>query len=139
MVESRARAAIARDKNEKPENFSALETALRHLCKPGDLDHVEWAYDGQSYLVDGIECGHHGFRGANGAKGTVNGYAKLGRKMSIGDKHSPSIVDGVYGAGAMTLEHGYNKGPSGWAVAHVIQYQNGKRTLVTMQRGKWRA
>jgi hypothetical protein len=89
-------------------------------------------------MIDGIECGHHGFRGANGARGTVAGYAQMGRRMTIADKHSPEILDGVYVAGCMNLKHGYNKGPSSWAVAHVIQYANGHRTIVTLQNGKWR-
>ena len=103
------------------------------------LDHVRWAYDGYSFTVDGIECGHHGFRGANGAQGTLTGFVRMGRKMSIGDKHSPAISDGVYIAGAMNLHHGYNNGPSGWAVTQIVQYRNGKRSLVTFQKGKFRA
>jgi hypothetical protein len=67
------------------------------------------------------------------------GYAKMGRKMSVGDKHSPSINDGVYGAGGMNLHHGYNLGPSSWATADIIHYPNDKRSLVTFQKGKWRA
>ena len=62
----------------------------------------------------------------------------MGRKMTIGDKHSPEINEGVYVSGAMNLRHGYNKGPSGWAVSHVIQYADGKRALITLQKGKWR-
>jgi hypothetical protein len=35
--------------------------------------------------------------------------------MSIGDKHIPEIVDGVYCAGCLKLSHGYNKSPSSCA------------------------
>jgi hypothetical protein len=59
--------------------------------------------------------------------------------MSIGDKHTPEIMDGVYCAGCMKLSHGYNKGPSSWAIAHIVQYANGKRSIITLQSGKWRA
>ena len=138
MVEYREKVADALENYEEPGNFSLLEFAMRHLYGKA-LDHVVWAYDGESFLIDGIECGHHGFRGANGSKATVMGYARMGRKMSIGDKHSPSINDGVYGAGAMALRQGYNRGPSGWATTHIIHYKNGKRSLVTLQKGKWRA
>ena len=89
-------------------------------------------------IVKGVHVGDS-FRGANGAKGTISGFARIGRKMSIGDKHSPEIMDGVYCAGAMNLRHGYNKGPSSWTVSHIVQYPNGKRTLITLQNGKWRA
>lgn len=130
--------ARALDAYTAPPKFSLLEHTLRTI-RPKGLEHVGWIYDGQSHLVDGIECGHHGFRGANGSKGTVSGFARMGRKMSIADKHSPEIMDGVYVAGTCELQHGYNKGPSGWAVSHIVQYADGKRTLVTLQNGKWRA
>jgi hypothetical protein len=68
----------------------------------------------------------------------VQGFAKTGRKMTIGDKHSPEINEGVYVTGAMTLQQGYNKGPSTWAVSHVIQYKDGNRTIITLQDGRWR-
>jgi hypothetical protein len=71
--------------------FSLLEHAIR-MKYPELGDKVEWCHDGYSHLIDGIEVGNHGFRGANGAKGTVAGFARAGRKMSIGDKHSPEIT-----------------------------------------------
>lgn len=123
---------------EKRTSFSLLEHALRQVVGP-DIKDVSWVHDGKSFPVDEIECGHHGFRGANGSRGTITGFAAMGRKMSIGDKHSPEIMDGVYCAGTMQLHMGYNKGPSGWAVSCIVQYASGKRTLVTLQNGKWRA
>ena len=134
----RGRVGEALDAKSALPKFSVLEYAIRDM-QPKGLEHVSWVYDGTSYLVDGIEVGHHGFRGCNGAKGTVPGFANIGRRISIGDKHSPEILDGVYTAGVMELQHGYNKGPSGWGVAHIVQYPNGKRTLITLQNGKWRA
>jgi hypothetical protein len=140
-LEYRERAADAIDAGRPSESFSLLEYAVNMVAdKDGiNVSDVEWVHDGYSYVVNGVECGNHGFRGANGARGTVAGFAQLGRKMNIGDKHSPEICDGVYVSGVMNLRQGYNKGPSGWAVTHTIQYNNGKRTLVTMQNGKWRA
>jgi hypothetical protein len=117
--------------------FSLLEHAVKEMTP--ELSDVQWAYDGYSFLINGIEVGHHGFRGVNGAKGTVAGFARVGRKMSIADKHSPEINEGVYVAGCMNLRHGYNKGPSSWAVSHIVQYDDGSRALITLQNGKWRA
>lgn len=136
----RHREAVARalDAHESPPTFSLFEHAARAV-RGGDLADVEWVHDGQSRLVDGVECGHHGFRGANGSKGSVEGFSRIGRKISIGDKHSPEINEGVYCAGAMNLRQGYNRGPSSWAVAHIVQYPNGKRAIITLQSGKWRA
>lgn len=137
----RERVADAIDAGMPTQSFSLLEHAINMVAEKEDLDleNVEWVHDGYSYQVDGIEIGNHGFRGANGARGTVAGFAQLGVKMTIGDKHTPEIMDGVYVAGVMNLHQGYNKGPSGWAVAHVLHYKNGKRVLVTFQNGKWRA
>ncbi len=129
--------ANCRDTFTKTPNWSLLETVGRRM-KGKALDGIKWAYDGKSYKIDGIEHGHHGFRGSNGAKGSVIGFARLGVKMTIGDKHSPQIEDGVYVAGVLELNHGYNKGPSGWAVALVVQQPDGKRQIVTLQKGKWR-
>lgn len=134
----REQVAAALDKNVTPPTFSLFEHAARGL-RGTEMDGIAWVHDGQSFLVDGVECGHHGFRGANGSKGTISGFARIGRKMSIGDKHTPEIMDGVYCAGSLKLNHGYNKGPSSWAVSHVIQYASGKRAVITLQNGKWRA
>jgi hypothetical protein len=128
--------SIAIDQGQKVPRFSLFEHAIRLKYDLGNK--VVWCHDGYSHLIDGIEVGNHGFRGANGAKGSVAGFARAGRKMSIGDKHSPEIDEGVYVSGAMQLRHGYNKGLSGWAVTQTIQYQDGKRALVTLQKGKWR-
>jgi hypothetical protein len=132
------RRSAALDAQKPVPSFSLFEYAAR-LAVGNSLDDVRWVHDGKPFPIDGIECGNHGFRGANGAKGTIAGFARMGRKMSIGDKHAPTILDGVYCAGCMNLQHGYNKGPSSWAVADIVHYPNSKRALITLQKGKWRA
>lgn len=88
----------------------------------------------------GIECGMHGHRGPNGARGGALGFAKMGRKCNIGHSHSAKILDGVYYAGVMaSLDLGYNIGPSSWSQSIVITYPNGKRTIVTIWNGEYRA
>lgn len=136
-LQHRERVASALDAGKKPPSFSMLEHAVRRINP--ELEHVEWIHDGKSKLIDEIEVGHHGFRGVNGSKGTVVGFARAGRKLTVADKHSPEINEGVYVAGCMNLQHGYNKGPSSWAVSHVVQYNDGKRAIITLQSGKWRA
>ena len=133
----RAKVAEALDADKTPPNFSMVEFAVRHVIK-SKLSNTSWVYDGGSCLINDVQIGNHGFRGANGAKGTVTGFARLGQKITIGDKHTPAILDGVYVAGVMQLQHGYNKGLSGWAVSHVVQYENGARAIITMQQGRWR-
>jgi hypothetical protein len=88
----------------------------------------------------GIEFAMHGHQGANGARGTPTGLAKMGRKANIGDKHSAGIYDGLYVAGIMgALDQGYNSGPGSWSQTNILTYQNGKRALTTIFDGKWRA
>ncbi len=137
----REEVALDLEAGRTPRSFSLLEYAVNLIAeKEGvDLSGVNWVHDGQSYVVNGVECGHHGFRGANGARGSVAGYAALGRPMNIGDKHASEILDEVFVSGVKNLQQGYNKGPSGWTVTDTVQYRNGKRTLVTYQNGAWRA
>lgn len=132
----REEAGKAKDAGLKVEPFSILEHAVRHVAG-SKLPYVTWIHDNGSKVVDDIECGHHGFRGSNGAQGSVTTFARMGRKMTIGHMHSPEILDGIYVAGAMALDHGYNKGPSSWCISHVVQYPNGKRALVTFQNGRY--
>jgi hypothetical protein len=136
MLTHRSALARALDSQRKPPRFSLLQSAMHHYGV--DLSGVTWAYAGYSRLIDGIEVGHHGHLGVNGAKGGIAGFAKTGRKMSVAHVHSPEINEGVYAAGAMNLQHGYNRGPSSWAVSHIVQYADGNRTLITLQQGRWR-
>lgn len=97
-----------------------------------------------SYLVcqaqGGIEIGMHGDEGPNGARGSALALTRVATRMNIGHAHSPSILDGVYTAGLSGLmDQSYNSGPSSWAHTHIVTYPNGKRTLVTLWDGKWRA
>lgn len=93
----------------------------------------------ESFMIDEVECGYHGDKGINGARGSKVAYAKLGIKTSTGHSHSPSIRDGNHTAGVCSgLHHGYNQGPSSWMVANDVIYANGKRTLLfIMPSGNW--
>lgn len=136
-LEYRERVAHALDSGQRPPTFDLFEHAAR-LALGKSLDPVRWVHDGQSFFLDDVQVGHHGFRGSNGSLGSITGFARLGVRMSIADKHAPAKLDGLCVAGAMELHHGYNKGPSSWAVSHILQYQDGHRTIVTMQNGKYR-
>lgn len=96
-----------------------------------------------SYRICGgkIECAIHGHKGANGAKGHINSFAKMGPKANVGHTHSAAIYEGIYQAGTSSLlDLGYNNGGlSSWNHSHIVTYPSGKRTIVTMQNGKWRA
>jgi hypothetical protein len=89
---------------------------------------------------NGIECGAHGHLGNNGSKGSILSYKQLGTRYNIGHSHAAGIKDGVYQAGvSATLDMGYNQGGSSWSHSHIVTYPNGKRTIITIKNGKWRA
>lgn len=100
---------------------------------------VEVVDEDQSLIIAGIENGMHGHLGPNGARGNPKNLRTAG-KANTGHTHSAGIVDGVYTAGVFgDLDMGYNKGLSGWSHSFIITYENGKRTIVTINEGKaWR-
>lgn len=124
--------------------YNLIEDAIREFA-PIPLDKMEFLKEDQSdvilrHLDGGIECGLHGDRGANGARGTPMGIAKAARKINMADKHTAEIVDHVYVAGVSgKLDMRYNKGLSSWTHAHIVTYNNGCRAIVSVYDGRWRA
>lgn len=123
-------------------NPRLFEHAMRKTGAPAK---VLFLQEDESFIIckdanGGIECGMHGDLGVNGGRGSVLGFARMGRKSIVGHSHSAGIVDGVYIAGtSSSLDLGYNVGPSSWSHSHVIVYPNGKRAIVTMYSGGWKA
>ena len=92
------------------------------------------------FIVQGIYLGYHGDRGANGARGSLTSFAKLGVKTVTGHSHSPGIEKGAYAVGTSSkLKLNYTSGPSSWLNTHCLVLPNGKRQLVNVIDGKWRA
>lgn len=93
-----------------------------------------------SFNVAGIECGQHGDRGPNGSRGTLKNNSRLGAKMMTGHTHTPGIEEGHYQLGTSSvLRLEYAHGPSSWRNAHGVVYANGKRSLLFVNDGRWRA
>lgn len=126
------------------EGFNLLRHALK-AADPRQLDGIEFVPMGGSFQIcqdtGGIECGMHGHQGPNGSRGSAIGLTRMATRITIGDKHSPEIQDGVYVAGMTgALDQGYNTSPSSWRRAHVVAYPNGKRAMITQaENGAWRA
>lgn len=125
------------------DRFNIFQEALS-WADERDLAGITFVDDDQSFLTcqasGGIENAMHGHRGINGARGSAKGYLKTSVKTNRGHDHSPSIHGGVYTAGLSgTMDQGYNRGLSGWMHTHIVTYPSGKRTLVTMIDGRWRA
>lgn len=114
--------------------------ALELYCELEKHMRTRFIRRNEDFRIKDIVCGLHGDKGINGARGTVAAYAKLGVKTVVGHHHTPYILDGCYAVGVTgSLDHGYNFLPSSWAHSHVIIYSNGKRTLVHVIDGTWRA
>jgi hypothetical protein len=93
----------------------------------------------ESLTFAGIECGFHGDRGPNGARGSIRNMRRIGSKTVIGHSHSPGINEGCYQVGTSSkLRLEYNTGPSGWLNCHALIHRDGKRQLVTIIEGRYR-
>lgn len=94
----------------------------------------------ESFMLASVELAMHGDRGPNGARGSIRNLRRIGTKSIIGHSHSPGISEGCYQVGTSTrLRLEYNGGPSSWLNAHCILHADGKRQLITIVNGKWRA
>ena len=94
----------------------------------------------ESFEYVGVEFGQHGHNGVGGARGSTLQFRRQGIKFNIGHQHSAGIKDGVYVAGICSkLDQDYNVGGSSWSHSLIVTYKNGKRTIITLKNGKWRA
>ena len=116
--------------------FNILEWAMVNAGLSTDVTFLK---TDESCIQNGIENGLHGDLGPNGSRGSTRGLTKLGRKLNKGHDHSAAIRDQVYGAGVCSRNFSYQKGPHSHSVSHILNYINGKRAIVTMWNGKWRA
>lgn len=118
------------------EDFNTLEWAVKWL---NPVKGIKWLRQGESSIVLGIECGMHFDQGPNGARGSANNLAKMGRKANGGHSHTARAVQGIRQAGTSgNLSPDYIKGsPSSWSAMHIITHHTGKRQFVHMRNGRW--
>jgi hypothetical protein len=95
---------------------------------------------GESYNVLGIELSMHGDKGANGSRGSIKGFARIGVKSITGHGHAPGICEGHFRLGTNSLiPLDYQVGsPSSHLHADAVVYANGKRSLLIIIGDKWR-
>lgn len=122
--------ALAKIKSIKEgKDFNALETAINTFFSTPS--NVRFNGTDESLMFYGAECGNHGDKGANGAKGSIQGFRKLGQSMVVGHSHSPAISGHVYQVGVSgNMDMGYNEGPSSWRHAHCLIFPNGQKQLI---------
>lgn len=124
------------------DDFLLVEHAFRETgC---DIDQVTFLKNTDSFVIcedagGGIECALHGDLGANGSKGHINAFSKMGPKANIGHTHSAAIFEGIYVAGhSCQRDMVYNRGGlTSWSPSHIVTYPNGKRALITMQGARF--
>jgi hypothetical protein len=94
----------------------------------------------EELTILGVAYNFHSHRGINGSRGSPLQFARLGVKTVIGHGHAPGIWDGCFRVGVSAqIDHGYNDLPCSWLHAHALQYADGKRTIVVIVDGKFRA
>ena len=117
--------------------FDLAEWALK---RAGLADQVRFLARDERLEIAGIRHDQHGDSGPNGARGSAANLARTGEKSNIGHSHSARIYHGCYQVGTMSLlDMGYNQGPSSWSHSLIVTYANGKRAIITLKNGKWRA
>lgn len=107
-----------------------------------DVNGLTFLLPDESFTVCGkkIECGMHGHLGPNGQQGSPEALSKIGRRANTAHTHAAGIYDGLYVAGTSSvLKWNYNYGPSSWTHSHIVTYPNGKRAIITMYNGRWKA
>lgn len=133
--------ALYRAMHDGDDAYHPLMNALYGEFEIGAPDRLTFLDQTDSYKIvdDTIECGLHGHKGSNGAKGNIKSFARMGSKANVAHTHSAGIFEGIYQAGTCSkLDLGYNRGGlSSWNHSHIVVYPNGKRCIVTMQGSKW--
>ncbi|MEM7722479.1 MAG: hypothetical protein AAF376_08900 [Pseudomonadota bacterium] len=110
------------------------------LVRAGLSEDVRFLARDERLDILGIRHDLHGDIGPNGARGSAANISRTGEKANIGHSHSAAIVHGCYQMGTFSvLDMGYNVGPSSWSHSLCLTYANGKRTIITIRNGKWRA
>lgn len=120
------------DGNEKPDPFELyLAPRLKH--------DTEFLDRNTPYLLKGVDHSQHGDVGVNGSRGSAKALANTTHKLTIGHSHTARIVKSVYQTATSTGALEYQRGLSTHTNTHVLQYPSGKRTLIDIINGQWRA
>jgi hypothetical protein len=110
------------------------------MKKLGSKSNIRCLKADESFKLGDNECGSHGDDGPNGARGTLKNMARLGVKMIVGHSHTPGIEEGAYQVGTSSYRRlAYQRGPGSHLNTHCVVYANGKRALLSVIGGRFRA
>ncbi len=99
---------------------------------------VIYMAEGEHKAIARVEYSFHGDKGPGGSRGSTANLSKMGTKVTKGHDHTAAILDACYSVGKCTAMLEYEVGaPSAHTNSHVLQYANGKRTLITIINGRF--
>jgi hypothetical protein len=121
-----------------------IPDAFRLYCEsdfsPKMKENIVFLEMDESLQVFGNEMGIHGHKGPNGARGSIRNLEKIGTKSTIAHGHGPGIWRGTSQVGTSThLKLSYTAGPSSWLNTMQAVYDNGKRQMIHIIDGHWKA
>lgn len=121
-------------------NADPFRLYFNHWSSPEESKRVEFIEANTMKEVAGVTVSMHGDIGPNGSRGSRMNLARIGERCVIGHSHSPGIERGCWQVGTSSLlAMEYNSGPSSWMNTHCIIHKNGKRQLINIIDGKWKA
>jgi hypothetical protein len=128
------------------ESMKKTDTGFYHIdpfeqyCKDVGVQRYRFLSRDESFMVADVELGVHSDKGTNGSRGSIAQFSNLPYKYVIGHSHTPGIVFGAYQTGTSSrLKLDYTSGLSSWMNTHCIVFSSGKRQLINIINGKWRA
>jgi hypothetical protein len=101
---------------------------------------IKWLQRDQDYKIARVECGSHGDKGANGARGSLMAMEAAYGNSITGHTHTAEILRGAWQVGTSSLlRQEYNKGgSSSWIHSSCLLYPNGGRQLISVVNSSWR-
>lgn len=113
---------------------------FEQFCKDVGVPRTRFLGRDESFAVADVELGVHSDKGTNGSRGSIDQFANLPSKYVIGHSHTPGIIFGAYQTGTSSrLKLDYTSGLSSWMNTHCLVYSTGKRQLINIINGKWKA
>ncbi len=111
-----------------------------YCIKQRGLTNVRCLSLGESLVIEKTQCGYHGHKGPNGARGSIRNMSKLGDKVAIAHGHGPGANGGARQVGHNAKQsQPYTLGsPSSWMHTDLLIYKGGKSQLITIIKGKHR-
>lgn len=114
--------------------------AFPYWFERAKVTHARCLKADESFALAGVELGFHFDKGPSGSRGSIRNMRRIGTKTIGGHSHSPGEDEGAVQVGTSTrLTAEYVRGPSAWLQAHCSLNADGKRQLMVIVDGHYRA